>query len=379
MRTDNMKNVSKLVGNSIHLLEKMFNESTSLFSFSARQIDGSFLNDFSNAGKFRYTLNVLFGLQKLQQHTDIPWDLKSLAEKFLSEHPVDGLSLGDRGLLLHILSLENNTKARQIYISIEDLIKDKTRTLKQAIQNIAWASIGITTYAKYETSAKGCDLARKAICYLCDDLMNSRTLLPRHNCGPRGAFISFGGIAYFLMAMEHYSKAFNDDYVSALFKNTVARVLALQGKSGEWPWFVDSSSGRVMDWYQIYSVHQDSMAMLFLLPAVDMGVTGSAEAIRKSYRYLFGNNQLQSHLIQNEPFFIFRSIRRKNRLAERPRRLLYSFANKIASRSAELADSACLEINKECRSYHLGWIVYAWAGRSDFLEFTELELLPGKA
>ncbi len=129
-----------------------------------------------------------------------------------------------------------------------------------------------------------------------------------------------------------------------------------------------------MDWYQVYSVHQDSMAMLFLLPAFDSGVEGAKDAICKSYKWLFGNNQLQKAIIQQNPFFIYRSIKQKQ-FAERPVRIIKSVTNKIMGRNANLVNPQCLEINEECRSYHIGWIIYAWAGRNDFTEFTELRLL----
>ncbi len=371
-----MKKMSKLLKSSIGLLQKMHDDKTCLFSYSALQTDGKHINNFENKGRYRYTLNVLLGLQKLEQYFKTSWDLRRIIDTFLSDDMLANLSLGDKGLLLNILSLENHNAASQILTSINDALIHKSSALKHSVQDISWASIGITTYAEKSGDGKTLNLARKVNDYLHQDLMNSYTLLPKHSCGPRGAFVSFGGIAYFLMAIEHYARAFDDAAKTILFKKAVARVMRLQGDNGEWPWFIDSSSGNIMDWYQLYSVHQDSMAMLFLLPAMVLGVKGSESAIRKSFSFLFGDNQLRKPLIQTEPFFIFRSIRRKNEIAERPCRLLRSIGNKIFNKCSSLADSRSLEINKECRSYHLGWILYAWAGRNDFAEFTELELFP---
>ena len=129
-----------------------------------------------------------------------------------------------------------------------------------------------------------------------------------------------------------------------------------------------------MDWYQIYSVHQDSMAMLFLLPALELGVEGAKEAIRKSYLWLFGNNELNKFLILKEPFFIYRSIKRRENF-EREKRFLRSIKNSAFNKQAKSVSPQKLSINTECRSYHLGWILYAWSGRTGFNEFTELKLL----
>ncbi len=369
-----MNNLPKLLDKSVCLLENMYDERTQLFSFSTCLEEGKYINDFNNQTKYRYTVNVFAGLQKLQRFSKIPWDLEKVIDNYLSTHLVKDDNVGNRGLLLHILSGEKHEKAKEIYAWLDNMLKDRSKALKNPIQDIAWACIGITTYAKKYEDKKTLDFALNVLNYLHHDLMNETTLLPKHELSLRGNFVSFGGITYFLMALTHYARTFNDNSIKTLFDESVKRVLLLQGKNGEWPWFIDSSTGNVMDWYQTYSVHQDSMAMLFLLPAFDSGVEGTEDAICKSYKWLFGNNQLQKAIMNQDPFFIYRSIK-QNQFAERPMRIIKSVTNKIMRRNANLKDPQSLVINKECRSYHIGWIIYAWAGRNDFAEFTDLRLL----
>ncbi len=369
-----MASLPKLLNNSVDLLENMYDEKTELFSFSTHLKDGKYINDFNTPGKYRYTVNVLAGIQKLQQFTKTPWNLERIIETYLTRHLARDVNVGNRGLLLHVLTLENHKKAKEIYLWLNNLLEDRSKALKYSVQDIAWASIGITTYAQKFRDRTTLNFARKVINYLRQDLMNSATLLPKHKHNLRGTFVSFGGITYFLMALDHYARSFGDNSIKTLFEDAVRRVLLLQGINGEWPWFIDSSTGNVMDWYQVYSVHQDSMAMLFLLPAFDSGVEGTKDTICKSYKWLFGNNQLQNTLIQQAPFFIYRSIKQKQ-FAERPMRIIKSVTNKIMRKNASLINPRYLEINKECRSYHLGWLIYAWAGRNDFTEFTELNML----
>ena len=245
--------------------------------------------------------------------------------------------------------------------------------MKTNVQDLSWATFGTTTYAGKHREES--DIPRIGIEYLCKDFANRETSLPRHNLTPRGVFVSFGGIVYFLMALDHYAQIFADESTSTLFQQSVSRVLALQGQSGEWPWFIDSGTGSIMDWYQIYSVHQDSMAMLFLFPALRLGLHGVESSIQRSVSFLLGNNQINTSLIRIKPFFIYRSIRRKFKFLERPLRLMRAITLKSAKKSGDPANAAGLELNKECRSYHLGWILYTWVGRSDFTEFTELDTL----
>jgi hypothetical protein len=79
-------------------------------------------------------------------------------------------------------------------------------------------------------------------------------------------------------------------------------------------------------------------------------------------------------MILDNPFFIYRSIRQKTTF-ERAQRYFRALGSHILNRRAEPLPASCLEINRECRSYHIGWLLFAWAGRRGFEEFTELRLL----
>ena len=365
--------MTKLVEKSLGLLENMFDEKSKLFSYSTVLQEGAYVNDFGHEGKFRYTLNVIVGLEEAARSRNVPWDRAALMERYLQDHLSRDENIGNRGLLLHILSLLDQREAKEIFKWLRDRLVQPSDALALSIQDVAWASFGITTYAEKSGDGEAIDLAERVIRYLHEDFMNSVTMLPRHDAGLRGGFVAFGGVSYFLMALGHFARAFDDGHVKGLFTEAVGRALLLQGENGEWPWFIDSATGRVMDWYQIYSVHQDSMAMLFLLPALDSGVEGVETAITKSYQWLFGRNQLQRSMVSESPFFIFRSIRRDHSL-ERMRRLTRAFVNKGLGRNAVLGSPGARVINPECRSYHLGWIIYVWANRDEFSDFTELRL-----
>lgn len=364
----------KLIANSISLLERMYDEKTQLFSFSTTLNDGKYINDFLDIGRFRYTVNVIAAFQKAQNYYKIPWDLDQLIETYVTKHLPHDLDVANRGLLLHILTLQKHAASKELYHWLVKKLGSKSRALKYPLQHLAWSSIGLTTYANKYRDEATINFARKVLNYLYQDLMNQTTLIPKYNQSSRGIFVSFGYIAYFLKAIHHFAATFNDSSIKAIFKEAVKRVLALQGENGEWPWFINSSTGKILDWYQIYSVHQDSMAMLFLLPAFDMGVEGAEEAICRSYRWLFGNNELNKYLILKEPLFIYRSIKRKESF-EKEMRSLRTIKNSIFNKQAKRVPSQKLIIDKVCRSYHLGWILYVWSDRADFNEFTELELL----
>jgi hypothetical protein len=113
--------------------------------------------------------------------------------------------------------------------------------------------------------------------------------------------------------------------------------------------------------YPVFTVHQDSMAMLFLLPARDADIDVGA-AIDDSLAWNFGRNQLGESLVSERPFQVYRSVERVGRLP-RARRYARTLAHAAAGRPGGLASNDSVRINRECRSYHLGWVLFAWAGR----------------
>ena len=60
-----------------------------------------------------------------------------------------------------------------------------------------------------------------------------------------------------------------DDPLAILAANAcVTKLIALQGPQGEWPWFYAAGQGTVVDFYEVYSVHQHGMAPAILHHAI---------------------------------------------------------------------------------------------------------------
>jgi hypothetical protein len=65
------------------------------------------------------------------------------------------------------------------------------------------------------------------------------------------------------------------------------------------------------------------------------------------------------------PFFAYRSIERAER-AQRIRRYSRALRHRI-SPSPATTDAPRVHLNDECRSYHLGWLLYVWSNRPETL------------
>jgi hypothetical protein len=88
---------------------------------------------------------------------------------------------------------------------------------------------------------------------------------------------------------------------------------------------------------------------------------GVEEAIDRSLAWVDGANELGEPMSIDEPPLLWRSIRRDEGLRPQ-RRFARSLARSLAGRPGTYA-SAPAVVNRECRSYHPGWILYVWAGR----------------
>jgi hypothetical protein len=359
--------MSELIRSTHQLLMRMYREEDALFSFSAREQGDGIVNDFHHPGTLRYTINSFAGAQVAAARGGIEWPVGTHLERFLSLHGHRVTSPAEQGLLLMVLAAAEHADAEALQRRLVKLVSEPRRLAALDLQDLSWMLMGLTAYAAAAHRPDARDACDRLFRFLDRRLLDKRTLIPRHSLRAwRGALTSFGGVAYFLKAVADYADAFSDAYADAIFREAAGQVLSLQGPCGEWPWFIDTRRCAVLDWYPVYSVHQDSMAMLFLFPLLDRGVPGAQEAIRRSWAWLLGDNELGRPMLRAQPFFIDRSIRRAQPPGlERPLRYATGAARFLTGTSARPADPSRLTVLEECRSYHLGWILYAWTGRGE--------------
>src|SRR5262249_25507002 len=174
------------------------------------------------------------------------------------------------------------------------------------IQDLSWTIWGAC--AATRRGVKGGDkLAADAFDWVVSELLDPRLRLPRHTTERyRSRIVSFGGLVYFLRAMFEYATTFDSVVADGVFVEGVQHAIDLQGPRGEWPWMIGVRSGQALDAYPVFSVHQDSMAMLFLLPAYDRSSVRTKEAIERSLAWGFGENELSVDFYPRQPFRAYR-------------------------------------------------------------------------
>jgi plasmid stabilization system protein ParE len=346
-------------------LAHAYDPKRALFSYSTRMAgDGGLVNDFAHPQTIRYTINTYLGLAVAERHAGpTPWlgEVRDRVRDFVRWHGLDLEERADDGLLLVLLAAVDpgHPAVRRSLGRIAAAVERSDAARRFNLQDLAWMLWGAT-------ATEG-DAQAEAVAHRIFDVIRRRfvepgTGLPRHSTAPyRRNIVSFGSLVYFLRAMHEYAGRFDDETARALFAQGVVRALRLQGPNGEWPWMIDIRSGVPFDRYPVFTVHQDSMAMLFLHPAERLGMAGASEAIERSFVWNLGANELGETLVRTDPcFFVYRSIERDD---ANPRLRRYLRGLGPATRRYPPRASR-VRFNRECRSYHLGWVLFEWADRA---------------
>ncbi|MCK1590074.1 hypothetical protein IVB04_23405 [Bradyrhizobium sp. 169] len=188
--------------------------------------------------------------------------------------------------------------------------------------------------------------------------------------GFRRRFSSFATQTYLSIACYQYGEFAGDASALVMADTCVRNLIQLQGPQGEWPWFFDALSGRVLDFYEVYSVHQYGMAPALLEWAERFGRRGAQEALIKGFNWILGHNQLGRTMLMPELGLTIRSQVRKHELKTKAPRVLRAVKNVWLDNGGTLIDSADVGVRLECRSYELGWILWSFGRRTDLPELT---------
>src|SRR5262245_1078054 len=300
-----------ICGHASAFLDAVYSPELALYPYTTSALDGRYVSDYRMPDALRYTLNTLLGRLSAAHATAndgvdrVAHELEEFLRRYRST-----LGGGDRGLLLLLLS-ELEATPNELGAALADAREtlDRVGLSRLNLQDLSWLLWGASRAAE-AGAADAAGLATRLFAHLVR--LSPVGPLARHTGGwYRGHVVSFGSTTYFLRGLYEYARVFGDRDAQVRFERGLRAALSFQGALGEWPWMVSVRRGHALDVYPVYSVHQLSMAMLFLFPALDEGrVEGVPEAISRSYRWVLGENQLGIEFGQQEPFIIFRSLER---------------------------------------------------------------------
>jgi hypothetical protein len=341
-------------------LEPMFDPSRAMFCSRLRlSADGLVQEGHS----YRYTLMTLLGLHRAAAAGPAsPIDCFAVYNALHNDGAWPD-NAGDLGLYLWLCALQAPGQLQQVLqtCNLPTALRDCADARQRCTMELAWVLSGLAHAQLAGTS--GADLRPQAL-HVYD--------LLRTNQGPwglfghqasrgvvgslRGRIGSFADQVYPIYALAKFAEAFDQFHEEALARARACAdaICRLQGPLGQWWWHYDSSTGRVLGDYPVYSVHQDAMAPMALFALADAAGLNFDGPIYKGLNWIFGGNEMGRDLRDPHNTLVWRSL----------------FESKVRTRCNELfrfaglsRSARDLRINYEDRPYHLGWVLYAFAGR----------------
>lgn len=148
------------------------------------------------------------------------------------------------------------------------------------------------------------------------------------------------------------------------------QLIETQGPAGQWWWMYSPSSGRVLEGYPVYVVHQSAMAFMALASLQQLGAGSFRDALQHGLMWLeSARNELGTAMYALDAPFFSRAIQRRGSNADafggmshlRHARLIAASLTRRSGGADPRAHPSRLEILREDRPYHLGWLLVARA------------------
>lgn len=319
-----------------------------------------------------YTLNVLLGLSRLKEipaTIDVPEVFQRNASQ-LTKLPVATYA---HGMALWAAAELKLDIPGDVARHIEVILSDKTNWWGFRAQDLGMLLSGIIAQAN-AGQEKWLRFAHGLYAFLAEKYHCPSGLFFDAPAGLRRRFASFASQTYLTLACYHYGEVSGNLDAIRLAAECTRKLIKLQGPQGEWPWFFDAEQGRVLDFYEIYSVHQYGMAPAFLECAERHDVCEARDALIKGFNWVLGHNQLRKPTLLPDLHLSIRSHFRKGEHHTNKRRMLRAIQNVCWPRAASLTDSGNVDLRLECRSYELGWILWSFGQRSDLSELTHNQI-----
>jgi hypothetical protein len=313
-----------------------------------------------------HTLSTLLGLSRIRHFGQIhQYDPKKIFDENVVLVPRLPSPKCAYGVALWASAQLGSDIPADTYDRIRRVMEDRAGWMKFSAQDLAMALIGCVEQARRGRTELAA--TARALFHHLDRYHSCRSdLFHDRPAGWRRRFSSFASQCYLTLACYIYGEWARDQRALNLAKRCSARLISLQGPQGEWPWALYTPSGRILDYYEIHTVHQAGLAPAILDLAEQHGVAGADEALIRGFQWIYGENQLRKSMLSKKQGLIVRS---QMRLCDSRRdKVMRAGVNLLTGGGRKLAHPAGVELRMECCSSHLGWILWAFGQRDDLPE-----------
>ncbi len=187
-------------------------------------------------------------------------------------------------------------------------------------------------------------------------------MLPPNSAGKLRAHVgSFADQVYSTQGLARFSVAMGDQAALAAADACGARICALQGPAGQWWWHYDANHGSVVEGYPVYSVHQHGMGPMALLDLREAGGRDHLRSVIGGLGWIDRHPEVSGAMVDEGENVIWRKAGRRE-----PKKLVRAVSAlttavhpgmKLPTLDAIFPPN---RLDRECRPYELGWLLYAW-------------------
>jgi hypothetical protein len=336
-------------------LSKMYDREKSLFCYALQN------GEFSKGVSERYSLICLIGLFRAgNSNYPVSFDLSRIFQRAAQ---ISDPGVTDLGLLLWAGSLVGQKDLYPIYQNLS--MRFNTMKSDRLLgMDVGVALSGLVAYARLTGRKVVYEMAKVVKDFIIQSHTHKNSHLFYHvgRNTFRRKLPNFASQIYLMYGLIHYSQLENDLNAAEYAEECLDTLRNLQRADGGWPW-IYHVVGKVIEPYEIYSVHQDAMMPMVMQAMREVNSKSYDEALRRSLSWLSGGNGLGQDMIDAENSIIFRSLRRSRPLSE-----IIGGVNALCGYMFKrpLLHESNIEIDTSCRSYHFGWILEAWCGRENF-------------
>jgi hypothetical protein len=351
--------VEQLRAIALRSLVRMYRPEQQLFAFRIRRVSGEMVLEGVSR---RYTAIALMGLAGEAEDTakgilagQNPMDL---CGRLLRE--IDGYQdIGEVALTLWAAQALRHPDAAKAVRRLGQMnpadASCPTVELSWALTSLVCGSIG------------DADLAGKIARRLLSSFHRESALFPHWPAGAKSPLFRrhvtcFADFIYPIQALSYYHMVSGDQEAIDVATRCADRMCELQGPQGQWWWHFDVRTGRVVEKYPVYAVHQEAMAPMAMSILDTATGMDHASAVGKGIGWLKHSPEISASLIDTEADLVWRKVARHE-----PGKLvrgLQAAASRLHSSLRVPGTDLVFRpgwIDYESRPYCMGWILHAWA------------------
>jgi len=337
----------------IRSLRRMYSPAEQLFHFRLRRTRAGIVPQGISV---RYTAITLIGLRyersKIISEILHGGTIEQVCRRLIEEASVSD-NLGDVALCCWAASLHGQPLAP----ARERLLQILSNEQRHATVELSWALSALTVLAH--------DLALlRSVATQVAECFNASSKVFPHltgNSGYRTHVACFADQVYPILALSDYSLLTGDRSALEIADRCAGQICRQQGLDGQWWWHYDVRTGRVIEGYPVYAIHQDAMAPMALFALREAGGPDFSEQIALGLKWLAHSPELKGESLVDLPRdVVWRKVARQE--SRKFSRYLQAGASwlhpDLRIKGIDVLFPPVV-IDYETRPYHFGWLLYA--------------------